>query len=151
MGTLYGVDGDLFERQYRNHLSGYLHWEQLAHAENWLLFEKNIGAYVCIDEVALSRGELYTVLINKEAHGGKGSIIAIIKGTAVCTVTSVLLKLSRRRRYQVREITLDMAPIWHRLPGLASLPPNVWRANLCATFLGNLVYPTQASKMLHFP
>ncbi|MCM0196602.1 hypothetical protein J8L10_13780 [Bacteroides fragilis] len=72
----------------------------------------------------LSRGELYTVLINKEAHGGKGSIIAIIKGTAVCTVTSVLLKLSRRRRYQVREITLDMAPIWHRLPGLASLPPN---------------------------
>ncbi len=27
----------------------------------------------------------------------------------------------------------------------------VWRANLCATFLGNLVYPTPASKMLHFP
>lgn len=30
---------------------------------------------------------------------------------------------------------------WYRL----------WRANLCATFLGNLVYPTPASKMLHFP
>lgn len=98
------------ERQYRNHLSGYLHWDQLVHAEDWLLFEKNIGAYICIDEVALSRGELYTVLINKEAHGGKGSMIAIIKGTDVHTVTSVLLKLSRRRRYQVREITLDMAP-----------------------------------------
>ena len=98
------------ERQYRNHLSGYLHWDQLIHAEDWLLFEKNIGAYICIDEVALSRGELYTVLINKEAHGGKGSIIAIIKGTDVHTVTSVLLKLSRLRRYQVREITLDMAP-----------------------------------------
>ena len=110
MGTLYGVDGDLLERQYRNHLSNYLHWDQLGHAENWLLFEKNIGAYVCIDEVALSRGELYTVLINKETHGGKGSIIGIIKGTDVCTVTSVMLKLSRRRRYQVREITLDMAP-----------------------------------------
>jgi len=49
--------------------------------------------------VALSCGELYTVLINKAAHGGKGSIIGIIKGTDVCTVTSVLLKLSRRRRY----------------------------------------------------
>ena len=98
------------ERQYRNHLSDYLNWDQLVHAEDWLLFEKNIGAYICIDEVALSRGELYTVLTNKEAHGGKGSIIAIIKGTDVCTVTSVLLKLSRRRRYQVREITLDMAP-----------------------------------------
>lgn len=84
--------------------------DQLVHAEDWLLFEKNIGAYICIDEVALSRGELYTVLTNKEAHGGKGSMIAIIKGTDVHTVTSVLLKLSRRRRYQVREITLDMAP-----------------------------------------
>ena len=52
-----------------SHLSNYLHWDQLGHAENWLLFEKNIGAYVCIDEVALSRGELYTVLINKETHG----------------------------------------------------------------------------------
>lgn len=27
----------------------------------------------------------------------------------------------------------------------------MWRANLCATFLGNLVYPTPASKMLHVP
>lgn len=99
LGVLYGVDGDLLERQYRNHLSDYLHWDQLSHAENWLLFEKNIGAYVCIDKVALSCGELYTVLINKAAHGGKGSIIGIIKGTDVCTVTSVLLKLSRRRRY----------------------------------------------------
>lgn len=104
------MDGDLLERQYRNHLSDYLHWTQLSHAEDWLLFEKNIGAYVGIDEVALSRGELYTILINKEAHAGRGSIIAIIKGTDVSTVSGVLLKLSRRRRYQVREITLDMAP-----------------------------------------
>ena len=110
MGTLYGIDGALLERQYRNHSSGYLHWDQLAHAQDRLLFEKNIGAYICIDEVALSRGELYTILTNKSAHGGKGSIIAIIKGTDVCTVSSVLLRLSRRRRYQVRGITLDMAP-----------------------------------------
>jgi len=74
------------------------------------LFEKNIGAYVCIDEVALSRGELYTILTNKEGHGRKGSLIAIIKGTDFRTISSVLLKLPRRRRYQVREITLDMAP-----------------------------------------
>ena len=40
------VDGDLLERQYRNHLSGYLHWDQLVHAEDWLLFEKNIGAVI---------------------------------------------------------------------------------------------------------
>ena len=85
-------------------------WNQLSHAEEWVLFEKNIGPYVGIDEVSLSQGELYTILINKEKRGRSGSIIAIIKGTDVRTVTSVLLKLSRRRRFQVREITLDMAP-----------------------------------------
>ena len=110
MRTLFGIDGDLFERQYRNHLSGYLKWPQLPHAEEWILFEKNIGAYVGIDEVCLSRGELYTILINKEKRGAAGSIIAIIKGTDVKTVISILLKLSRRKRFQVREITLDMAP-----------------------------------------
>ena len=110
MGFLFGVDGDLLERQYRNHLSGYKSWDQLPHAEEWILFEKNIGPYVGIDEVNLSQGELYTILINKERRGGLGSIIAIIKGTDVRIVTSVLLKLSRRRRFQVREITLDMAP-----------------------------------------
>lgn len=70
--------------------------EQLSHAEEWILFEKNIGAYVGIDEVSLSQGELYTILINKERIGRSGSIIAIIKGTDVKIVTSVLLRLSRR-------------------------------------------------------
>ena len=107
---MFGVDGDLLERQYRNHLSGYMDWEQLSHAKEWLLFEKNIGAYVGIDEVCLSRGEIYTLLINKEKRGSKGCVIAIIKGTDAQIVASVLLRLSRRRRFQVREITMDMAP-----------------------------------------
>ena len=63
-----------------------------------------------IDEVSLSQGELYTILINKERTGRSGSIIAIIKGTDVKIVSSVLLRLPRRRRFQVREITLDMVP-----------------------------------------
>jgi transposase len=100
----------LFERQYKNYFSGYKQWEQLTHAEDWILFEKNIGAYVGIDEVALSKGELYTILINKQNCGKKGTIIAIIKGTDAKTVCKVLLQLSRKRRFQVREITLDMAP-----------------------------------------
>ena len=54
--------------------------------------DRNIGAYICIDEVALSRGELYTILTNKEAHGGKGSMIAIIKGTDCLLYTSDVYK-----------------------------------------------------------
>jgi transposase len=103
------LNGDLLEHQYREHLSGYRKWEQLPHAEDWILYPRNIGSYIGIDEVALSRGELYTVLINKASKGRKGSIIAIIKGTDAQTVSRVLLQMPRRRRFQVREITMDMA------------------------------------------
>ena len=53
---------------------------------------------------------LYTILINKEERRAAGGIIAIIKGTDVKTVISILLKLSRRKHFQIGEITLDMAP-----------------------------------------
>jgi len=69
-----------------------------------------MGSYIGIDEVSLSRGELYTVVINKEAKGKQGSIIAIIHGTDAARVSEVLLQMPRRRRFQAREITLDMAP-----------------------------------------
>lgn len=96
-------------------MSNYRSWDQLPHAEDWILFEKNIGAHVGLDETSLSRGELYTILINKDAKGRKGSIIAMIKGTDVRTVSDVLLRLSRKRRFQVREITLDMASNMNRI------------------------------------
>ena len=110
LGELFYLNGDLLEHQYKNHLSGYRQWDQLPHAGQWILFPKNMGSYIGIDEVALSRGELYTVLINKEAKGKKGSIIAIIQGTNAQTVCDILLQMPRRRRFQAREITLDMAP-----------------------------------------
>lgn len=72
LGVLFGVDGGLLERQYRHHPSGYWEWDQLTHAGEWLLFEKNVGAYVGLDAVCLSRGELYTVQINKEKGGRSG-------------------------------------------------------------------------------
>lgn len=98
------------ERQYKEHLSGFHTWEQQSHAEDWILYPKNIGARLSIDETSLSNGELYTILTNKSAKGKKGTLVAMIKGTDVETVKEVLLKMSRRIRWRVREITLDMAP-----------------------------------------
>ncbi|MCD8262580.1 MAG: transposase [Bacteroides sp.] len=97
------------ERQYRDHLSGYMDWDQRKHAQDWILFPKNMGSHIGIDEVALSRGELYTVVINKAAKGKEGTIIAIVEGTDATKVSNVLLQMSRRRRFQAREITLDMS------------------------------------------
>ena len=48
--------------------------------------QKNTGKYLSLDETSLSNGELYTILTNKNAHGKKGSIIAIVKGTKAMDV-----------------------------------------------------------------
>ena len=72
LGFLFGVDGELLEHQYRDHLGSYMSWSQFPHAEEWILFEKNIGPYVDIDEVSFSQGELYIILISqgdKESFG----------------------------------------------------------------------------------
>ena len=110
MGELFGVDGELLERQYKDHLSGFQEWDQKDHSEEWVLFPKNVGARLSIDETSLSNGELYTILTNKAAKGRKGALVAMIKGTDVETVRTVLQMMPRRIRWKVREITLDMAP-----------------------------------------
>jgi transposase len=90
-------------------MSDYQDWKQLIHSEKWLLFPENIGKRISIDEVALSQGELYTVITNKSAKGRKGAIIAIIEGTRSEIVIEHLLKIPYNIRKQVEEITLDMA------------------------------------------
>lgn len=89
----YYVDGHLLERQYREHLGGYFGWEALPHADKWLVFPENVGPNMSIDETALSDGELYTVLTNKDARGGRGA----------------LDNIPGDRRDMVREITMDLS------------------------------------------
>ena len=107
--TYYHINGKRFEEQYRRHLSNFFDWEQLEHSEDWILFEENIGNHLSIDEVALSQGELYTVVTNKIAKGKKGSIVAMIAGTKSEKVIEILRKIPIEKRCEVQEITLDMA------------------------------------------
>lgn len=106
---MYGVDGKKFQRQYKKSLSEFKTWEQKSHAENWILYPENLSENLSLDEVALSDGELYTVLASKKALGRKGSIVAIIKGTQSEIVIENLSKIHRKSRLKVKEITLDMA------------------------------------------
>lgn len=109
----YHVNAGTFEKQYKDHLSGFRGWEQLEHADDWLLFPANVGESLCIDETAPSNGELYTVVTNRARRGRKGTLVAIVKGVAANTVTDVLLRIEESRRKQVREITLDMSNSMH--------------------------------------
>lgn len=62
-----------------------------------------------IDEVALSQGELYTIVTNKKAKGRKGSLVAIVSGTKADEVIEHISKIDYEKRQSVKEITLDMA------------------------------------------
>lgn len=106
----YRLDPKTFEKQYKNQLSNFRSWNQWKHADKWILIEKNIGAYLSIDEVALSKGELYTIITNKANKGRKGSLVAIVEGTRIVNVASVLKKISIEERKKVIEVTLDMSP-----------------------------------------
>lgn len=91
-------------------MSDYPEWEQLSHAEDYVVFPQNMGEYLSIDETSLSQGELYTIITNKAAKGKKGSLIAMVKGTSSQRVKSILLrKIPLAKRKAVKEVTLDMA------------------------------------------
>lgn len=105
----YHINGDTFEKQYKEVLSGYREWSELSHAEDWLVFPENIGESICIDETAPSNGELYTIVSNRSSHGGKGTIIAIVKGVAADIVTEALMRIDEDKRLMVKEITMDMS------------------------------------------
>lgn len=109
MGRLYTVDGKQLQHQYKEHLSDFNSWDQKDHADEWMLFPDNIGTSLSIDETALSNGELYTIITNKDAKGGKKAIVAMVKGTQAEQIITVLNRIPIRKRNKVKEVTMDMA------------------------------------------
>ena len=59
--------------------------------------------------MALSKGELYTVITNKEKHGRKGALAALIEGTKNEVISKALKKVPIGIRMKVTEVTLDFA------------------------------------------
>jgi len=111
----YHINGALFSQQYKDHLSDFNDWEQKDHAKQWILYPKNIGSHLSIDETALSNGELYTILTNKAAKGRKGCLVAIIEGTESDKIINILKQIDKRKRDTVLEVTLDMAGSMNRI------------------------------------
>ena len=87
----------------------------MEHAQDWLLFEDNIGESLSIDETCLSSGEVYTFLTNKAGKGRKGTLVAVVKGTKAEDVIQVLKKIDLSKRNTVKEITLDLSSSMMRI------------------------------------
>ena len=96
-------------KQYKEKISGYRNWDQLEHAEEYILYPENLGSDMSLDETCLSNGDVYTILTNKAAHGGKGTVAAMIRGVATDVVSSVLKKIPLSKRLKVKTVTTDLS------------------------------------------
>jgi len=73
-----------------------------------LVFPENTGPHLSLDEVSVTNGELYTVLTNKERHGKKGCLVAIVRGTKSEEVIAAINRIPLRKRETVRTVTRDL-------------------------------------------
>jgi transposase len=106
----YGVNSQKLQRHYKHKVSGFKEWKQLSHAEEYLLYPENITDKLSIDEVSLSKGELYTFVTNKNTSmRNKKCIVAVIAGTDAKTIEEVLEKIPLEKRLLVTEVSMDMA------------------------------------------
>lgn len=105
----YHINAKTFEKQYKDVFSNYRGWEQLSHADEWLVFPHNIGPRLAIDETSLSNGELYTFVTNRDKHGLDGSLVAIVAGTKSKDVIDVLKRIDVPDREAVEEVTFDLS------------------------------------------
>jgi len=103
------MEVDTARKHYKKKWSDYEVWDQKSHAESYLRYPGNMSAFIAIDEVSLTRGELYTVVSSRTTSGRKGKLIAVVAGTKAEYLITALSKLPQSARDAVREVTLDMS------------------------------------------
>jgi transposase len=74
-----------------------------------MYFSQNIGEYLSLDEVSLSKGELYTFLTNKSGKGKKGSLVSCTNSTLSKDIIATIKRIPKEARDSVKEVTIDMA------------------------------------------
>lgn len=110
IASYYQVNAKTLQRHYKHEVSGFKQWDQLSHAGDYLIYPENITENLSIDEVSLSKGELYTFVTNKNTGvKNKKCIVAVINGTEAKLIQSVLGKIELKKRLQVKEVSMDMA------------------------------------------
>ncbi len=117
--TFYHINAHTFEKQYKEILSGYREWDELDHADKWLLFSENIGPHLAIDESSLSNDELYTFVTNRDRHALEGSLVAVVAGTKSETIIQVLKQIDKAERMKVEEVILDLSDSMRKIVSVA--------------------------------
>ena len=105
----YHINAKTWDKQYKEVLSGFKHWDSLSHADEWLVYPENIGPNLAIDETSLANGELYTIVTNRDKHGKGGCLVAIVRGTNASKVIKALDFIPEELQNKVEEVTLDLS------------------------------------------
>lgn len=103
------MNGQTLRKQYKELIGDYWIWNQLGHADEYILYPENFGGDMSLDETCLGNGAVYTILTNKAAHGGKGTLAAVIRGVASDTVSAMLRKVPLKQRLKVKTVTTDLS------------------------------------------
>jgi len=74
-----------------------------------MVYPGNISESIAIDELTLSKGELYTYITSKGKQQRNGTMIASIRGTKSEDIIRSGLLIPESERIKVKEISLDMA------------------------------------------
>lgn len=110
IASYYLVKSKTLQRHYKHQVGGFKQWNQASHAQDYLIYPENITDNLSIDEVSLSKGELYTFVTNKNTGvKNKKCVVAIINGTEAKVIQEVLEKIELEKRSAVKEVSMDMA------------------------------------------
>lgn len=102
------INSSTFSKRHKDSLSHFETWDQKNHASERILLPQNVGKEQGIDETSL-QGELYTIAYNKEVHGRKGVIVAIVKGINPADVLRLLRQLPVDKWDMAEVITMDLS------------------------------------------
>jgi transposase len=103
------VQPEKLRRSYKKKLSNFKQWQQKPHCKEYLIYPENITQQLAIDEVSLSKGELYTFITSKKYKTNQRKLVAVINGTEAKTMIDVVNKISEIKRNTVKEVSMDMA------------------------------------------
>lgn len=126
------MNGDTLRSLYKYKLSGYTQWEGMKQTRYgevlYVAYPQNCGKYLSIDETALSKDELFTIVTNKDAHGGPGTLVAMLCGAKAEAIISVLEEaIPRWKRMKVKEVTCDLSSAMMEAVGVSF--PNCYIVN----------------------
>lgn len=103
------VSADLVRRNYKKHWSNYRTWDKKDHCQQHLVYPGNISQSIAIDELTLSKGELYTYITSKDKKQRNDTLIASIRGTKSEDIIRSGMQIAESERLKVKEISLDKA------------------------------------------